>query len=80
MSSRDTDSDNPRIQCEHCGKWYRLYDRDDNQILFPLYTSDGDYEWLQEDIEYNSLCVWCHLLFGVVCQPFKTINPERTEE
>lgn len=69
--------DNPNIQCEMCGKWRRLNDRDGNQLMFPLVVSDYPelLPWLPEDIYYDSLCIWCHLLFGIICSPFEEVQP-----
>lgn len=67
--------DNPRLQCELCGKWRRLWDSQDNQLMFPFVVEDDPkhYYWLPDDIYYDTLCVWCHLLFGVVCPPFEEV-------
>lgn len=74
------DVDNPRIQCDLCGKWRRLYDSEINQLMFPLYSEDyngTEYSWIQDDLEFDSLCVWCHLLFGLVCDPFEEITNDQ---
>lgn len=28
---------NPRIQCTNCGRWYRVLDKDGNQLVFPAF-------------------------------------------
>jgi len=68
---------NPRLQCEICGKWRRLSDKQGNQLMFPLYSEDYQttvgYKWVQDDLEIDTACVWCHLLFGIVCKPFEEL-------
>lgn len=63
--------DNPRIQCEMCGRWTRLYDSEGNQLNFCL---EG---WLigLEEVYYDRLCIKCHLLFGLVCTPYSEVQP-----
>lgn len=65
-------NNNPRIQCDNCGKWRRLYDRENNQLSFPFYPGEDDPA--MDEIWFDSLCVWCHLLFGIVLPPFKEVS------
>lgn len=52
MSAND---DNPRLQCERCGKWRRLITRG-KQCMFP-YTADMD--GFKGDRDYWCICTWC---------------------
>jgi hypothetical protein len=70
------DEDNPRLQCDNCGKWRRLWDAKGNQLSFPVEDT-----WLREDhpelnldsdtdYSHDNLCVWCHkVLFGIILPP-----------
>jgi hypothetical protein len=45
----DEDKDNPRMQCDRCGKWGRLY-KNEEQYFFPGYISDDIYVEIYHDI------------------------------
>lgn len=62
--------DNPRLQCEKCGRWYRLYQPNGMQWL---YAFEG---WLHgyPEVDYGSLCVPCHLDFGQVLPPYQEVQ------
>lgn len=61
---------NPRLQCEGCGKWRRLFDRFGNQLMFPFNTGE-DLPFKTDEV-YQNLCVWCHKdKFGIKLPPLK---------
>jgi hypothetical protein len=49
------DVDNPRLQCEKCGKWRRLITKGE-QCMFYWAPEHDDFVG---DTVYQNICVWC---------------------
>lgn len=50
-----SEADNPRLQCERCGKWRRLITRGE-QIMFPY---SQDMPGFKGERDYDCLCEPC---------------------
>ena len=54
-SMRDTNTNNPRLQCEHCGKWRRLITNGDQCMFYWA----PEHEGFVGDRVYQNICIWC---------------------
>jgi hypothetical protein len=64
------EEDNPRLQCERCGKWRRLITKGE-QIMFPYYVEGADGEWV--DCLYDNLCEPCRTVLDQCKKEFTKI-------